>query len=618
VEAYGTPPVSIASYRYVDVPTGEHYEWKEFNASRWASSGGHLAGKPVILAEAWTWLGLPNRFADTLEQLKLCSDLHFLSGINSLYGVTYAYSPIDLGSPGWVPYFGPATNHTSPYWPYFSHFADYVNRASYILQQGKPVADVALYLPDEDSMAEADTERLLLNWAVRDRMSSNGPPPEFSLKNALHYESDVVKEIITNGYSFDGVDMFTMNGGMRADGGRLLMGDGSYSILVLPNLTGIEPESLDVIEKFVSGGGTLIATRRLPERAYGLKDRENRSAQVRERIARIFGSNPRHEAYRENRYGRGMAILCMDEQGSFRKALQTQLPDIVFDSPSEHVSFVHRKTTERDFYFVANTSENTLRKDAVFRTRERTPELWELKTGRIEPIVLFEPVADGTRVSIELGPRESKVIAFTKSSRVPVGTHSELPLGPNGAKAFRNGSFTIRKGSDKRRVLVSGIPAAYALNISWKLTLGDHSLPLNELKSWTEMPDVRFFSGRGVYQAEFPAPDFSGLGVELDLGRVHETADVRLNDQPVGVAWMRPYRLDVTQALRKGNNRIQVDVTNLLINQILGMGPIDYSEVFAKFGRRFPAGEEWDVIREPLPSGLLGPVTLVFYKRVQA
>ena len=66
----------------------------------------------------------------------------FLSGINALYGVTYAYSPVKLGSPGWVPYFGPSTNHTSPYWPYFSHFADYVNRSTFVLQQGKPVADV--------------------------------------------------------------------------------------------------------------------------------------------------------------------------------------------------------------------------------------------------------------------------------------------------------------------------------------------------------------------------------------------------------------------------------------------------------------------------------------------
>src|SRR5207247_4249987 len=97
-----------------------------------------------------------------------------------------------------------AVNHTSPFWPYFSHLADYVNRASYILQRGKPVADVALYLPAEDAMAEAEVGELMLNWAVRDRMSTTGPPPEFGLKDALRHEADVVKTIITNGCSFDG------------------------------------------------------------------------------------------------------------------------------------------------------------------------------------------------------------------------------------------------------------------------------------------------------------------------------------------------------------------------------------------------------------------------------
>ncbi|MBI3721544.1 MAG: hypothetical protein HY248_03240, partial [Fimbriimonas ginsengisoli] len=125
VEAYGTPPVSLAGYREVDIPVGEHYEWKEFNTSRWASSGARLACKRVVPAEAWTWLGLPNRFANSLEDLKRASDLHFLSGLNALIGITNAYSPISLGSPGWIPYFGPVVNHTSPYWPYFSRLADY-------------------------------------------------------------------------------------------------------------------------------------------------------------------------------------------------------------------------------------------------------------------------------------------------------------------------------------------------------------------------------------------------------------------------------------------------------------------------------------------------------------
>ena len=162
-----------------------------------------------------------------------------------------------------------------------------------------------------------------------------------------------------------------------------------------------------------------------------------------------------------------------------------------------------------------------------------------------------------------------------------------------------------------------GIPAPYLLQPQWRLTLGDQKYDLDELQSWTSLEKSRYFSGSGIYEAEFEAPEFRGMGVELDLGSVRETAEVHVNDAPAGVAWMRPYRCDITRMMRSGRNRIRVEVTNLLINKILGDGPIDYSDVYAKYGKRFPAGEEWDVVREPLPSGLLGPVCLRFYKTIQ-
>ncbi|HKW99655.1 MAG TPA: glycosyl hydrolase [Bryobacteraceae bacterium] len=624
VEAYGTPPVSLASYQAVDVPTGEHYEWKEFNTSRWASSGAHLAGKRTILAEAWTWLGDPNRFGDTLEQLKLCSDLHFLSGMNALYAVTYAYSPLAFGAPGWVPYFGPAVNHNSPSWPHFSHFADYVNRASYILQQGKPVADAALYLPAEDAMAEAPTGELLLNWAVRDRMSSNGPPPEFGLKNALHYESDVVKTIITNGYSLDGVDTFAFRE-MRVEEGRLRSGDGDYSILVLPNIVGVDVESLRKIAAFVNQGGVLIATRRLPERAYGLRNRENDCAEVSRLTSALFGHIPDTAALQPHRYGNGVAIFSRDERESFLNALRWRAADISFLRASEHVSFVHRRTADRDYYFLANTSEQPQKLDATFRVGAKQPEHWDLRNGTVEPLMVFEHTKAGTRVPFELGPLESRVIAFAPFNGNPLTTDTDLDVRPARggwqARVFENRTFYIQRPRRAQEIAVSGIPAPIELQPKWRLRFEGADIQpvmLDELKSWTEIRAARFFSGRGVYETEFQFPTHMAkdIGVVIDLGGVRETAEIRLNGESAGVVWMRPYRTDISSLVRAGPNRLRVDVTNLLINRVLGMGPIDYSAVYARYGRRFPPGEEWEKVREPFPSGLLGPVRLEFYKTI--
>ena len=626
VESYGVPPVSLASYRAVDVPTGEHYEWKEFNTSRWASSGAHLAGKREVLAEAWTWLGEPNRFGDTLERLKLCSDLHFLSGINALYGVVYPYSPAAAGSPGWVTYFGPQMNHCSPFWPYFSLFADYINRASYILQQGKPVADIAVYLGAEDAMAEAQIRELLFNWAVRDRLSSNGPPPEFGLANALHYESNVVKTIITNGYSFDGVDTFAF-AGMQAEGGRLRSGDGEYAVLVLPHLTGIDVESLVKIKTFVDQGGTVIATGRLPNTAYGMREREKNRAEVERLVGELFGAVPEAPALHSHRCGDGVAIFSRDEQASFLNALRWHEPDITFLDASPHVGFVHRRTSDRDYYFLANTSESPQHLDATFRVGQKQPELWDLKTGTVEPVVAFEHTKAGTRTVITLGPFESRVIAFAENGRSPVAvdTNLELESAQDGwtARVFENRDYYVQRPRGREEITVSGIPAPIPLQARWRLRFEDSSVPevvLDELKSWTDVAAARFFSGRGIYEAEFSfaiklAPD---VGVVLDLGDVRETAEVSLNGRKAGVAWMRPYRFDVTQQIQTGSNHLRIDVTNLLINRVLGNGPIDYSAVYERYGQRFPPGEEWQKVGTPFPSGLLGPLGLFCYKVVRS
>jgi hypothetical protein len=606
VEAYGTPPVSLAAFRNVDIPVGEHYEWKEFSSSRWASSGGRLAGKRLIMAEAWTWLGLPDRFSDSLEQLKLCSDLHFLCGINALYGVTYAYSPIDFGAPGWPPYFGPVVNHTQPYWPYFSHFSDYVNRASYLLQQGRPIAEIALYLPAEDCMAEAGPEQLMLNWVTRDRMSSNGAPPEFSLKNALHYQSDVIAAIIAGGYCFDGVDTFTINDGMNPDEGRLRMGDGDYGALILPNLTAIDVASLEKIAHFVREGGALIATKRLPETAYGLLNREENRRRVKQLIAEIFGAVSDGAGLHINSYGKGLAALAGDEQGSLREALRRLVsPAIAFREQSPHIGFVHRRTDQTDIYFLANTSSEPVDLRARFHSNRPYATRWDLLTGEIFEV---PSALDGDDLLVPLGPFESCAVVLTSQPLSARRTH----------RVETNGRHAIKFGRAVKNETVSGLPAPLELTAPWRVAFRpplSKTMTLERLASWTEIPEARYFSGVAIYETKFDLPPLPArTGSVLKLGRVCETVSVSVNGLPAGVSWMRPYEIDVTKLLRAGENSLRIEVSNLLINKVLGDGPIDYSEVRKRFGNRFPAGEEWTVVREPRVSGLLGPVRLAFYR----
>jgi hypothetical protein len=409
-----------------------------------------------------------------------------------------------------------------------------------------------------------------------------------------------------------------MREGIRIADGRLRKGDGDYAVIVLPNLAGIDLESLQRIAAFVRDGGTAIATRRLPGTSWGLRDRERNRSTVRALAAELFGEIPAHASLHEQTYGKGRTIFASDELGSLREALRRRPPDILWREPSPHVSFVHRRAGERDFYFVVNTSEQPQALDGRFNVGKRAPEVWDLMTGDRRPLAVFEPEGDGVRLRFTLGPLESRVFAFGEP-REPLALQSSLdPDGAGSARAFENGEYLLRHPGGRRTVTVSGIPAPRLLSPRWRLRFDRSQIApvvLDELRSWTEIPNARFFSGRGIYEAEFELA-VTPAGVVLDLGAVRETAEVVVNGQPAGVAWMRPYRREITRLVRPGVNRLRIDVTNLLINKVLGDGPIDYSAVYAKYGNRFSAGDEWSVVRDPLPSGLLGPVRLVFYKMV--
>ena len=192
---------------------------------------------------------------------------------------------------------------------------------------------------------------------------------------------------------------------------------------------------------------------------------------------------------------------------------------------------------------------------------------------------------------------------------------------------------TVRAGSESRTGTqrVSGVPAPFAVSGRWRLVLEGKDFArtvktLTHLASWTKDPDTKHFSGTGRYDLDFSLPEHyldEDLELILDLGRVGDIADVELNGKKVGVAWMRPYRLDITSAAQKGSNHVTVLVTNTLINRVAGFkeAPPVPEELVPHYGSGsadYARGREVPEIGfQPLsPSGLMGPVTIYPLKRV--
>jgi hypothetical protein len=573
-ESYGTPPVDMASYADVDDPAGESYDWKNFVASRWASSAAHQFGKRVTAAEAYTWLRYP-RWVATLEDLKLASDLHFVSGINRIVAHGYNYSPPAAGVPGWAYYASVALNDNNTWWPYFPSLAAYVRRVSYALQLGKPRVDVALYLPEDDVMAGRPSgEGLNLYMETKWHLAGGKPQAEFGLPSALVNRTPVIETILAAGYTFDGFDHSLLAAGVKTDGGRLSVGDVAYRIAILPNLKGVSVLLLEILRDFCRAGGILIATRRLPDTAYGVMNREANTARVRAIVEELFGAGP-EDRVRRNAFGRGLAVYVPDETRQLGEALASLGPEIDFGRPDADLAFAHRGEGRRQLYFVVNTSPRKKELSAVFRDGGGAPELWDPMTGERWAAPRFRQTGRGVEVPLSLEGYGSVLVVFADS-------HTAV----------------VRRCPSEGEALPLASP--------WTLEIGGQTVKLDRLGSWTDLPAYRYFSGTAAYRTTFRVPAASGW--RLELGEVHEIADVELNGKRAGVAWMRPYTLDVSRWIRPGENTIAIRVTNLLINRVLGQPDPDYS---ALEPLRFPLPEEKKRIAHPLPSGLPGPVRLV-------
>ena len=151
-QTYGTPPVTLSSNALVDLPEGEGSHWRRFTATRWASSASHLYGRPVTSSETWTWLHSPVFRATPLD-MKAEADLHFLQGVNQFIGHGWPYSPPAAGEPGWRFYAAAVFNDHNPWWIVMPDITAYLQRISFLLRQGRPANDVALYLPTDDAYA---------------------------------------------------------------------------------------------------------------------------------------------------------------------------------------------------------------------------------------------------------------------------------------------------------------------------------------------------------------------------------------------------------------------------------------------------------------------------------
>ncbi|MGE0104150.1 MAG: glycosyl hydrolase [Blastocatellales bacterium] len=566
MQGYGIPPMTLSGNSRVDLPEGEGFHWTVVRASRWASSASHLYGRPVTSSETWTWLHSPSFRATPLD-MKAEADLHFLQGINQLIGHGWPYNPEGVDYPGWRFYAAGVFNEKNPWWNVMPDLARYLQRSSFMLRQGRPANDIALYLPTSDAYASYSNGNVgYLIDRIRDRV---GP--------------DCIPEILEAGFNLDFIDDEAIAELGRVEDGRLAMGENRYRAVILPNVRLIPAATLKKLELFADRGGVVIATRRVPELPPGLKASAEDRAAVERISRRLFdGANGRFVREEKAALGRALAAAVR--------------PDVDFSGAGSGIGFIRRSTDSAEVYFIANTTNAARSLSPEFRVTGMNAEIWDPRTGAIEPAAN----ARGSRIDLELEPYGSRFVVFTRRS---------LPATQKPAP----------------------ISAEVDLSRDWSLEIAGRTVRLDRLKSWTEIDeDARYFSGTGIYRRNISVPaEWVGRKVVLDFGRgeplqeverrngmrawldapIRDAATIFVNDRRAGSLWCPPYAIEIGNLIRPGENSIRIEAGNTAINHLAGRRLPDYRLLNLRYGERFRPQDMENL--QPLPSGLLGPVRVV-------
>jgi hypothetical protein len=250
--------------------------------------------------------------------------------------------------------------------------------------------------------------------------------------------------------------------------------------------------------------------------------------------------------------------------------------------------YTHRKSGDVDIYFINGTGD----KECTFRIQGRKPELWCPVTGRTRDAGLWHETGDGrTTVPISLPGNGSLFVVFQKAARKSLlasfsARQGGLVIEGRGEAGVRlnmwkNGLFSLTT-ADGRRIGFDSIelPSAITLPGPWPVRFAPgwgapESAIFGELVPWNLHADdgIKHFSGTATYHQTFRLDDVhvqAGRLVRLQLGTVQHIARVRLNGRDLGPVWTEPWTIDLTGAVRIGENKLEIGVTNVWINRLIG------------------------------------------------
>lgn len=608
VQAHGAPADLLRIYGQADFPETEVlYADGRYDFLKLASSAGHLFGRNAISSETFVWRDHP--YETTPELMKTTADELFSAGINRIVYHGFPYEYMDRPDPGWFPFssqyelvytFSSHLNFHNPFWPYLKPLNDYMARVQTLSQSGHNVAPVALY-----------SHRLYYpGWMPTDE----DYPLEYSL--------------MANGYNFDVINEDTLLHHATVENHELHTPGSVYPSLVLRNETRITLQLAEKLKEFAQAGLPIVFAEHMPAEEVSFKDYRSNGQRIQQITREIVGGQKDARSKSVDAQGHG-SVRFVDDATAVPAVLEGELkvnPNLHFATPEPSIFFQQFDIASKSFFFFRNPKAESQDARVTLAAGRRIPQVWNPWTGGVAEAPVYRSENGSVTIDIHLDPFGSELIGLAESpeeKHVVRTSFRRIERTPDGlfGVATEPGTYHTEFNDEKDRTSVvspKDVPLALTLGPNWDLRLVGNDKDGKEwieqihgapLRDWSLSQNLRYFSGHGHYSLDVQIAESylrPGLALELDLGEVHDVAEVWINNKKIDSLLMRPYRVDVASYLKVGTNHFEIVVTNTLRNRLVGDGAAGDPH-FVMFLRRTFF----------MPSGLIGPVRLLPEARVK-
>lgn len=543
----------LLHYQKVDLPMGEFWlnspTHDKPNDMLDAISGAHIYGKNIIQAEGFT--EVRGTWDEYPAMLKALLDRNYALGINRLFYHVYVHNPWLDRQPGMtLDGIGLFFQRNQTWWDKGAKaFSEYATRCQSLLQYGHPVTDIAVFTGEEVPRRSVLPERLV--------------PSLPGLFGTERVESERIR-LANEGQPLRVRPVGVTHSANMADPEKWVnplrgYAYDSFNKDALLRLAKAENGRM----KLAEGTGYKVVVLPLSR---PMNPEPVLSPEVRKKMDELKAA--------------GVIVPALPYTEEDFSAYGLERDMIV----PEDISWTHRSGELGDIYFVANQREETRTFTASMRINGRKPECWNPVTGEMNTHPSYHIHGNRTEVTLTLAPNESVFIVF-----------------PTEEAADKE-----RTSADKREPLNRTLETEeYTVTF---LATGK-TVVRKDLFDWSKEEDeqIRYYSGTAVYKATFRWKDKlkKGQPVYLNLGKVCNLATVRVNGIDCGAVWTAPYRADITSALKKGTNELEIEVTNTWANALKGVdeGKTPYDGIWTNAKYR----KQEDTL---LPAGLLGILTI--------